>query len=210
MNKKHVKKLEESVPFKAAVAARNESIYLISSNKEKCSYILSKKDLTEEDTIDFLVALHIVLEISLNSLFRNLSLMGIKKKIDAFEIARNIDEISFIHKTTLFIYNSKFNFSGKQNEATSNHSIIGMLKNFSAPRNKLLHGHSISTIFAGDEQRDSALRQSINSQYLNDQIQKFRKIMEGMRFYLDCLDSSLTPSGKESFKKEYLDDHFLL
>jgi len=208
MTKKQIT-LEENISVGNFVSARTESNYLIITNKEKCRQILTKKDLTEEDIIDFLIAIHIVLEVSLNSLFRNLSLMGIKKGVDDFEIGQNIDEISFIHKTTLFIYNSKFNFDGKLDESTHYHSIIGKLKNFAAPRNRLLHGHSISTIFSGGNQRHSFLRQSINRHYLREQMGKFRDIVEGMRFYLDCLDSSLTPEGRADFKKAYLDDDFL-
>lgn len=201
--------LRETIKITDSVSGRTESGYLITSNKEKCRQILAKGSLNEGDIIDFLVALHIVLEVSLNSLFRNLSLTGIKKGVDDFEIAQNIDEISFIHKTILFIYNSKFNFDRKLSEATRYHSIIGKLKDFAAPRNKLLHGHSISTVFSEGNQRHSPLRRNINSQYLDEQIRKFKDIMEGMRFYLDCLDSSLTTSGKDSFKRECLDDNFL-
>jgi len=44
---------------------------------------------------------------------------------------------------------------------------------------------------------------------LIEQMRKFRFILEGMRFYFDRLQSSMTSSGKESFKKEYLSDEFL-
>src|SRR3989344_3235133 len=181
MTKKFIN-LEETIGIRDSVAARTESNHLVISNKEKCRQILAKENLTEEDIIDFLVSLHVVLEVSLNSLFRNLSLLGIKKGVDDFEVAKNVDEISFIHKATLFIYNSKFNFDGKLDAATHYHSIIGTLKDFAAPRNKLLHGHSISTIFAEGNQRHSPLRRNINRQYLDEQITKFRHIMEGMRF----------------------------
>jgi len=206
----HKKTFTEKMTIGDSVSARTESWHLITSNKKRCTQILQKDTLTEEDIIDLLIALHVVLEVSLNSLFRNLSLMGIKKGIDEFEIAKNIDEINFIHKTTLFIYNAKFDFNGKLDEATRYHSIIGKLKDFAAPRNKLLHGHTISTVFAAGSQRHSSLRMNVTRSSLNNQIQKFREILEGVRFYLDCLDSSLTQSGKESFKREYLDDSFLV
>ena len=76
-------------------------------------------------------------------------------------------------------------------------------------RNKLLHGHSISTLYENGNSRQSDLRNHINPQKVEEQIDKFIFIMEGMRFYFDCLISTYTESGKENFKKEYLDYEFL-
>lgn len=201
--------LSETINVTDSVKARTESEYLISSNKEKCKQLLGKSSLGEGDIIDVLVSLHIILEVSLNTLFRHLSLMGIKKDVDEFEIIKNIDAINFIDKMVLFIYNSKFNFDTKLAEASRYHSIIGTLKNFAGLRNQLLHGHSISSVFSGGKSRQSPLKKNISPESLESQIEKFKFILGGMRFYLDCLDSSLTPSGKESFKKAYLNDDFL-
>jgi len=201
--------LSETIKVTDSVKARTESEYLISSNKEKCKQLLGKSSLSEGDIIDVLVSLHIILEVSLNTLFRHLSLMGIKKDVDEFEIIKNIDAINFIDKTVLFIYNSKFNFDTKLTEASRYHSIIGTLKNFAGLRNQLLHGHSISSVFSEGKSRQSPLKKNINPESLESQIERFKFILEGMRFYLDCLDSSLTLNGKESFKKAYLNDDFL-
>lgn len=210
MAKQYRVNLEAKATARAAVTARTESHHMIASNKERCRELLGAEELSEENIIDFLIALHIVMEVSLNTLFRSLSLIGIKKDIDDFEVAKNVDEINFIHKATLFIYNSKFDFSGgRLGEASHHHRIIGMLKDFAGPRNKLLHGHSIATIFEGEERRNSPLRENINPDYLNRQVNKFIEIMKGMRFYLDCLDSSLTDAGKQGFKDEFLDYSFL-
>lgn len=192
-----------------SVSVREESVYLRASNKWKCQQILGKESLTEGDIVDFLVALHIVLEVSLNSLLRDLCLSGIKKNINEQKIAQNVDEISFIHKVILFIYNSKFNYGDRLDVATRYHETIGKLKEFSEIRNKLLHGHSISTIYEEGQPRHSSLRGKLNRQYMDKQIERFRFIMEGMRFYLDCLDSPYTPSGKEDLKHTYLEDEFL-
>lgn len=186
-----------------------ESQHLIITNKEKCSFLAGESELNFNNIIDCLISLHIVLEVSLNSLFRNLSLLSMKKSIDQFKIIENIDNINFIDKTILFIYNSKFNFNGKLDKATEYHKIIGTMKDFSNIRNKLLHGHSISTIYEQEEKSDSSLKKNISLEYLGEQIKKFRIIMEGMRFYLDCLDSNLTEQGKEDLKKEFLNDDFL-
>jgi len=193
------------------ISMRTESGYLISSNKERCSILIRDSDLSANDMIDIFISLHLVLEVSLNAFFRNLSLLSIKKDVDTFEIIKNVDSVNFIDKTIMFIYNSKFNFTSEEElrEATRYHSIIGNLKNFSAMRNQLLHGHSISTVFDGRANRHSRLKQDINLENLKNHVAKFRFIFEGMRFYLDKLDSSLTVSGKKDFKGAYLSDDFL-
>ncbi len=194
------------------MTTRLESDYLIISNKQRCTELLRQpldQLFTEEQAIDFLISIHIVLEVGINTFFRHISLMGIKKNIDPLDISKNLDEINFRDKVTLFIYNSKFNFGDRIDEATRHHAIIGLLKNFSEPRNKLLHGHSISTVTNEAGARHSQARSLTSQERIKKQIENFRSIVEGMRFYLDCLESGLTASGKESFKEEYLNDGFL-
>lgn len=186
-----------------------ESGYLITSNKKKCHDLIISSGLNNDNIVDALIGLHIVLEVSLNTLYRHLTRSVIKKGIDQFEVMKNIDNISFIDKTILFIYNSKFNFEDKLDKANKYHSIINKMRNFSEVRNKLLHGHSISTTFDGERNRHSELRKMLNPDFLKEQIKKFCFIMKGMRFYLDCLDSRLTPAEKEQYKKSFLDDSFL-
>lgn len=201
--------LKETIRATESIKIRKESVYLIISNKEKCQNLLNKKELEEGDIIEVLISLHIILEVGLNILFRTLALMSIKKDIDELEIIKNIDGISFIDKTILFIYNSKFNFNDRLGEATSYHRIIGTLRDFSKPRNQLLHGHAIVSICSDNISKDSSLKKIINLEFLEKQIEKFQLILNGMKFYLDCLDSSLTSAGKESYKKSYLDDEFI-
>lgn len=215
LNEIHSLNIHDSIKLDASVKLRSESVYLIIANKKKCAEILDKSDLSDDDIIDVFISLHLILEVSLNALFRQLSLRFIntmriiKKGIDELEMIENIDNIDFITKTTLFIYNSKFNFDNKLPEAAKYHSIIGTLKKFSEMRNRLLHGHSISTIIEDGTSRDSKLKKNLTKKYLEEQIVKFKFIMEGIRFYLDCLDSSLSPEGKESYKNEFLSDDFL-
>jgi hypothetical protein len=193
-----------------SITARTESSYLIISNKEKCKLALAKSILSDEEKIDFLISLHIVMEVSLNSLFRNLSLMQIQKSINQHEIAENIDKVSFIDKTVLFIYNYHYDFQGKIDEADRYHSIIGKLRNFSETRNRLLHGHSISTIYKDDgQQQNSKAKNLLSDSAVVAQMKLFKDIFEGIRFYLDHIKSSLTESGKDSLKISYLDDSFL-
>lgn len=201
--------VSDEIHISESLTVATESDHLIISNKKKVRELISNPALSEEDIIDALIAIHIVLEVGLNTLFRRLSLENIKKDIDRFEIVKNIDEINFIDKTVLFIYNSKFNFNEKLIEASQYHGVIGTLKNFAGVRNKLLHGHSISSIFSNGETKHSALKKNINREFLIDQIERFKFVLEGMRFYLDCLDSSYTENGKEALKNEYLNDDFL-
>ncbi|OHA18576.1 MAG: hypothetical protein A2664_02975 [Candidatus Taylorbacteria bacterium RIFCSPHIGHO2_01_FULL_46_22b] len=198
------------IQINVSVKARTEHVYLLHSNRERCHRLLQKKTLAEEEIIDFLIALHLVLEIGINALFRHIVIPTIKKEIDEFKIMKNLDNVSFRDKVTMFVYTSNFDFSGKLEIASQYHQIIEKLKDFSSIRNQLLHGHSISTIYTEEGNRHSELRKAISSaEFLKRHIEKFRFIMEGMRFYLDALGSSLTASGREGLKKEYLDYSFL-
>lgn len=200
--------VNDEIQVNESVTISTESEYLIISNKEKVVEILSRKELSEENIIDVFISLHMVLEVGLNTLFRHISLSSIKKDVDRLEIMRNIDGVSFIDKTILFVYNSKFNFEDI-GAATHYHGIIGTLKDFSFIRNQLLHGHSIITVADEQGSRSSRLKEILNKKGLGKQIEKFLFILEGMRFYVDCLDSSFTQASKESLKKSYLDNSFL-
>lgn len=200
---------ERVVVVDRPVKLRIESDYLVISNREKCRQLLIKTEFTENNLIDFFIALHMVLEVGLNTFFRHLYLTEIKKNIDKLEIIKNLDEISFRDKVTLFVYNSKFDFNGKMSEAENFHRIIGKIRDFSGLRNQLLHGHSLSTLYENGSSRQSTLRSAMTVAGLQRQIENFKFIMDGMRFYLDCLESSWTVAGKNNLKKEYLDISFL-
>jgi len=201
--------LEESIGVSESVSARLESGYLIIKNKEVCSSILRLQNPSENDLIDFFVSIHLVMEISLNTFFRMVSLTEMQKRVDPLAVIKNLDGINFIDKTILFIYNSHFNFNGDLDSADRYHAVIGQLRQFSEPRNKLLHGHSISTIFHQDTNRHSDTRNIITRERMNNQIRLYKSIMEGLKFYFDCLQSSFSDSGKNTIKMEYLDDAFL-
>jgi hypothetical protein len=205
----HSINLKETIKITESVSAMTESNYLIISNKEKCKLLIDKNDWSDENLIDFFISLHIVLEVGLNTFIRLVSLQEMQKKVDKFKLTSNLDNINFIDKVILFIYNSKFNFNGNINDADKYHAIIGKMRDFSAVRNKLLHGHSISTLYENGNSRQSNLRRLITPQNVSLQMDKFIFIMEGMRFYFSCLKSTYTESGKESLKNEYLNCDFL-
>lgn len=193
------------------VYSTSESHYLIDVNRIRCNKIFLKTEWKHDELIDGYIALHIVLEAGLNSLFRQLALRSLVKDVDRISVMKNIDEVSFIHKTTLFIYNSKFNFDNKLDKAIEYHKIISTLKDFSKIRNALLHGHAIATIsgYDVDEPRDTEIRRSITSvEEVKNQLNKFRFITDGMLFYLDCLDN-INNSDKEYYMKAYLGYEFL-
>lgn len=200
--------VHDKIIVSESIITSMESDYLIISNRKKVAELLSKPELEEEDIIDTFIALHIVLEVSLNTFFRHVSLSSIKKDIDKLEVIKNLDNISFIDKTILFIYNSKFNFQDI-GEASYYHSIIATLRDFSFIRNQLLHGHSISTVTDENGVHHSNLKKFLNEDALQKQVRKFLFILQGMQFYLGCLDSPLTPAGREAYKKSYLNDEFV-
>lgn len=107
------------------------------------------------------------------------------------------------------IYNYRYKFGSDLYMADEYHSIIGKLRNFCEIRNKLLHGHSITTLFVGDNIENLETKELLSRSKIDEQINKFRYIFGGLCFYVDHIDSSITESGKNSFKKEYLDDSFL-
>ena len=159
--------------------------------------------------MDGYIALHIVLEAGLNSLFRQLALRSLKKDIDEVEVMANVDRISFIDKTTLFIYNSKFDFGNELSEATRYHSVIGKLRAFCEIRNQLLHGHAIATVTNSKGiTKDTKARQNIDYKRLVQQLNNFRFIVEGLNFYVSHLDG-VSNGEKKHFKSQYLSSDFL-
>lgn len=197
--------------MKYSVKLRTESLYLLQSNKLKLQEILSKPKLDENDIIDAYIYLHIVLEVSLNAFFRNLYLMKILKPISEIEVTENLDKINFIDKTVLFIYNSKFTFIGTDLEQSAiHHKIIGKLRRFCEIRNRLLHGHSISTISIDEEYIiHSKTREAINEDRLKEQIRLYKEILSGMRFFLNRLADGTSNDLIKDFEKEYLNDDFI-
>ena len=188
---------------------RKENDYLVISSREKCKHILSKEIRTKDDIIDFLINLHLVLEIGLNTFYRHIILMGIVKDISHTKIVENLDKIGFAEKTTLFFYLPNFDFQGYEAEAGKYHSAIRMIGDFSGIRNNLLHGHMIWEIILGENRRPSRTFELITEDSIKSQIEKFKFILEAVSFYFDHLDSPITQEWREDYKKAYLNDDFL-
>ncbi len=188
-----------------------DSLYLLQSNRLKCQELLSKDRLEENDIIDIYISLHIVLEVGLNALHRQIITSQIVKPIDRLEVIKNIDGIGFIEKTILFIYNAHFDFHSNLDESAIHHKIIGKLRSFAGIRNKLLHGHSIGSL-TNDENitRVSEARSNLEIDKLKAQIKLFIDINNGMKFFLDHLDNDGWSDGYiEDLKNEYLNYSFI-
>jgi len=196
----------ENIHISESITIYKESSYLLISNKQKVSDLLNNSGLDQNNIIDIFISLHIVLEVGINTLFRQLIDPMFKKE----EIIENLDKINFIHKTEMFVYYSEFNFKDLK-KAKGYLSIINKLINFSEMRNKLLHGHSISTRFeiGNNKNIKSKLSNNLNLKKLQKQLNDFCFILEGMSFFLDSLNMGLTESRKKIFKESYLDYSFL-
>ena len=156
--------------------------------------------------------MHLVLELGLNGFFRNIIFYLSKNIADAETIYANLDEISFLDKTVLFIYlcNIKTESPNDQDLAKQYHSIINQIKDFNQIRNKLLHGHSIGTYYTKSTEKMAKTKKLLNDKNLIDkQIEKFKNIVNGLKFYFKHINCTIAENGKEAFIKEYLDTSFL-
>lgn len=207
---KKIKKINitDQIILSDSVTMTLESNHLLQSNKDNLQNLLINSELDRNNLIDIFISLHIVLEVGINTLFRKLITPTLRKNVNLHVMIENLDNINFIDKTIMFIYYSKFNFDDVS-KATEYHKIINKIRAFSEIRNKLLHGHVISSISKDGKNSESTLIKKLNLSQLQTQIKDFRFILDGMCFYLDALDSNLTQEGKDSYKKAYLDHNFL-
>jgi len=189
--------------------AETESDYLITSRRQRCRDLLAQSELDEEDMIELYIALHVVLEVGLNALFRRLTFWHAQPVFDRREIIDQVDDINFKDKAALFLYYAHFNFENRIDQAKNHQSILDKMAHFSEIRNQLLHGHSISTFILEGRPHDSNARRKMNPKTLTKQIELFRDIIKGMTFYLEHLESVGQELNKEDLRKRYLDLSFL-
>jgi hypothetical protein len=186
-----------------------ESDYLISSRREKCRLLIDKEDWSEEDLIEFYIAIHVVLEVGLNALLRRLAIWDAGPGFDRREVIKQVDGVFFKDKMAMFLYHSQFDFSAREGEAQDHHNILKKIIHFSEIRNQLLHGHSISTFDIEGQKQDSAARKKMNQETFAQQINLFKDIVTGVQFYLDCLVTDRKELNKQELKDKYLDLDFL-
>ena len=195
-----------------AMSISQESLYLLHSNRKRCTELLSKPELTEEEITDALIFLHLVLEVGLNGYFRSLQFnaFGDDEEI-RLKMWDDFDKINFIDKAVFFIRSSRFDLKGKGNEAQKHYSVISRMRDFSEVRNRLLHGHSVLTMhtFEG-ETYESKSKKMLTHDFLKKQVEKFISILNSILFFNEALDWGGSGSDPRSFAKEqYLSDAFI-
>ena len=166
----------------------SESYHILTKNVDECRRIVNKEDKSLNDIADFLISLHLVLEISINALIREIIVNNLQKTIDKAKIVGNLDRISFIDKTVLFVYMEKYDFPVYEDilAADEHHGIIGTMKSFAETRNFLMHGSMIGGFLDG-KSSNTVVVPRLTMEHMNDQIGKFKKICDGMKFYLEHL-----------------------
>jgi hypothetical protein len=200
--------MKDGLKLTESVTMTIESNHLYNSSINKVSRLLSKECVNRNDLIDIFVGLHLILELGINNIFRKIILPSIKKQIGTHKIFNNLDNISFLNKIVMFVYYSKFNFPDNK-KATEYHKIIGTLRNFSQIRNKLFHGHSITEISKNGNTTRSSTMEKLDTIVLKNQIKDFKFIIKGMRYYVDCFDTTITSIDKDKYKKSFLMDDFI-
>lgn len=207
--------IKETIGISESLTLIAESQHLLVSNRDKCADLLKKSELTNEDKIDFLISLHLVLEVGINALFRQfffrnhgLGWISDERKVEY------LDEISFKDKVTAIIYFAKFRFNSDSDRIKADEylSVIEQIKTFSQVRNKLLHGHSLSktTVLNGKDSKQTVSKTSKLIPKFDEQVGLFKSIVEAVAFYIRNVDCTITPEGRESMIKEFIDDDFLL
>ena len=203
------------------------SFALLQLYKTKLVQLLNLSEMPECQKSDLLINLHMVLELGLNYFYSSLLPVLLIMKVDNHEdaskdhnerillndnIIRDIDSVSFLHKTIMFVYGSRFKMETLHDiQALPEHyKITDRIKKFNEKRNKLLHGHSIHTIHDVNRKVNSPARKMMDDKNINDQIEGFKSIMNSMSFFLMKLDfPSLTQEAREMYRELYLDTDFL-
>jgi hypothetical protein len=204
-------RIHESISVRESISIRKESSYLLQSHRERVQRLLNHSALDQHDIIDVLISLHIVLEVGVNTFFRQVLPLTKGGEIFAFDkTTENLDNISFGDKVAMFLYSGTFDFSGKEQQARDYHKIIGEIKRFSEMRNKLLHGHAVSVLYADGKNTHSKLSKELSLERLGTQVRSFHTILDGLAFYFErYTKGGFTPHGKQQYVKSYLDTSFL-
>lgn len=177
--------------------------------------LLKKGKKTENDIAEFLLNLHLTLEIGINSMFSAIMYLDLRveRLRDNFpELVENLDRVGFIERVTMFIYFGTFDFSDISLDLLKQHySIISRLRNFCGVRNALIHGHSMYEItdFQGRNKQTKAFA-LLTEETIKRQIEAFIQITNSLDFFIRAMVSmNFTDSGKEKMVKGFLTTDFL-
>lgn len=191
------------------VTIKVESNYFLISRRKECENFLDKDNPTEPEILEFLLALHFVLEIGINTFFR-----GYYKTSSNYDFSqdnKDIDSVDFINKVIIFINCNKFTLIDGDDVSIAHDlakKLPGRIRNFNNMRNMIVHGHSISEI-SGVTIKKSPLKSKLSKDGYIKQIDDFKEILIGINYFIDRLDTHIPKSQLDVFKKTYLDTDFL-
>lgn len=191
-------------------------------NRNKCHELINKGLNNKEDIMRFLLSLHIVLEVGINSFFRTLISV---RRFGGFKVDC-IDQVNFIDKVTMFFYLPYSSDIISLETIEQNRGAISKLKNFAEVRNKLMHGHinaeifeTADDLFTGKAKKLTTTAKLIHNDVVIKQISDFKFIINSILFFLDTYWDSLGIEETEEGKKIidiksglidlYLNDSFL-
>ncbi|MFA7315658.1 MAG: hypothetical protein WC059_02545 [Candidatus Paceibacterota bacterium] len=192
-----------------SVTIKVESNYLFRSRKEYCEEFLKKDTNSQTDILEFLLALHFVLEIGINTFFRNY--YNVYSILDTFMHDNELDNVSCLDKIRFFLSSNRFTFRDGKDKAESYKNaknLIGGIKNFNNIRNMIVHGHSVSEV-TGQHNVTSNLKLKLNSKSYGDQINKFKEVMVNLNYFVDRLETFVAKEQIEAFQTLYLSTEFL-
>ena len=192
---------KENININDNISYEIENLYLLLSNREKCKSLLQIEEITIENKIDFLISIHLVLEIWINIFFRKLLFFSIIKD---YKIIKNYENIWYKEKVVSFIAMLDFNKYRddiKFNEYSS--KLPWKIQKFNEYRNSLLHWHFIWR----NQKWELWISKKINEKGIcNKQKEEFIYIINGLIYLVDLYDCKI---WKEDFKNQFLDKSFL-
>lgn len=170
-----------------------ESNHLLNSNKVKIEIILKRlssgEPLTTFDIIEGYISLHLYFEIAVNKLLRNIALRNFVISEATLELSNYIDDINFRDKVIAFICFERFIFHEEEVNSVPERikKLSDDLKDFTIPRNKLLHGHALVS-WGSSKKEQTKANKHIKEKEFKSQIRRFHELVEDTYFFIDRLD----------------------
>jgi len=192
-----------------SVSIKIESNHVLNSRRKMCGELIKKIELSENDILEFLLALHFVLEIGINTFFRNY--YSTSSKQNPLKDENELDEINYIDKIRFFINSNNFLYKdGEAVEISKRNAkkLIKDLKCFGRNRNMIIHGHSVSEV-SGEGVKKSKLKNKLNLDSLDKQILLFKDILESLNYFIDILETNVSKDQMIKFQESFLSDTFL-
>jgi hypothetical protein len=213
MKKKHISVKPKPLTITVTVPSvtlKLESNSFFISKKNKCSEFLKVTDPKEEDILEFLLNLHFVLEIGINTFFRNY--YKHTSNYDFFAESKEIDNIDFYSKVAIFLHENNFTLEDGDAVADSKtkvKQIMGTIKNFNYTRNMIVHGHSVSEIHYGEQKIQSNLKSQLNLDHVIKQTEGFKRIINNLNYFIERLSTKIPKEQLNALQRIYLNTDFL-